>query len=498
MFLTKQSRTKKIFWVIALVLCLCMLPTLSYAETTNSIDEGIHNLQYDKDEVLAHEGDIIENIIPREGIHKDGKFIVIEREKKSLGTTPVDISIVDAIVDRTYPSSLLLADENLANNRPTALVASRDPITVSIDLPGLGSQNSKVVDNPTYSNVSAAIQELINNWYDQNGQTHSIPARTQYSESMVYSRNQLQMGLNIDVNIADQLLGIDFESIHNGEQKYMVAAYKQIFYTVSAELPKNPSDLFSDSVTFRKLKRKGVSEEAPPVMVSNVAYGRTIYVVLKTSSKSDKVEAAFRALIQGQSIEGNLEYEQIIENSSFSVVILGGDAGAHNQIITNDFEKIRTVIKDNAEFSIQNPGYPISYTCTFIKDNALAAIHNATDYVEITTTEYSQGRIMLEHSGAFVAQFNVAWDEVEYDEVGNEVLTHIVWEGSDKDLTAHYSTLINLKPNTKNIRIKAKECTGLAWEWWRKVVDEVNMPLSNKIKVKIYGSTLHPAYSVEY
>ncbi|OPA13012.1 hypothetical protein BHL54_14915 [Bacillus cereus] len=30
----------------------------------------------------------------------------------------------------------------------------------------------------------------------------------------------------------------------------MVAAYKQIFYTVSAELPNNPSNLFDNSVYF--------------------------------------------------------------------------------------------------------------------------------------------------------------------------------------------------------------------------------------------------------
>ncbi|PEB38229.1 alveolysin, partial [Bacillus pseudomycoides] len=77
----------------------------------------------------------------------------------------------------------------------------------------------------------------------------------------------------------------------------MVAAYKQIFYTVSAELPNNPSDLFDNSVTFGELTRKGVSNAAPPVMVSNVAYGRTVYVKLETSSKSKDVQAAFKALI---------------------------------------------------------------------------------------------------------------------------------------------------------------------------------------------------------
>lgn len=81
-------------------------------------------------------------------------------------------------------------------------------------------------------------------------------------------------------------------------KKVMVAAYKQIFYTVSAELPNNPSDLFDNSVTFDELTRKGVSNSAPPVMVSNVAYGRTIYVKLETTSKSKDVQALLKPYLR--------------------------------------------------------------------------------------------------------------------------------------------------------------------------------------------------------
>ena len=90
----------------------------------------------------------------------------------------------------------------------------------------------------------------------------------------------------------------------------MVAAYKQIFYTVSAELPNNPSDLFDNSVTFDELTRKGVSNSAPPVMVSNVAYGRTVYVKLETTSKSKDVQAA---LLKNNSVETSGQYKDILK-----------------------------------------------------------------------------------------------------------------------------------------------------------------------------------------
>ncbi|WP_353654909.1 thiol-activated cytolysin family protein [Clostridium sp. CCUG 7971] len=477
--------------------------SLSFAQTSSDlnkdeINDGIANLKYNRNEVLATNGDSIENVVPREGVESNGKFTVIERKKKSLTTSPVDISIIDSVTDRTYPGALQLADNSFVENRPSLLMCKREPINISIDLPGMKKENTIKVDNPTYGNVSGAVDELVSNWSEKNSSTHTLPARTQYLESMVYSKSQIAGALNVNAKLIDNSLGIDFNAIANGEKKVMVAAYKQIFYTVSAQLPNNPADLFDQSVTFKELTRKGVSNDTPPLMVSNVAYGRTIYVKLETTSKSKDVQSAFKALIKNNNVESKQEYKDIFENSSFTAVVLGGDAKEHNKIITKDFDEIRSVLKENAEFSLKNPAYPISYTSIFLKDNSVAAVHNKTDYIETTSTEYSKGRINLDHSGAYVAQFCVSWDEVTYDKDGKEILTHKTWDGNYRDRTAHFSTVIPLKPNVKNIKVSARECTGLAWEWWRTVVDEQNMPLTNNINVSIWGTTLYPRTEVTY
>lgn len=504
MLLKGRSKATKFIMGMALSTCIIAQPLVASAEsvkvegTRNSIDKGIANLDYNKYEILANQGDVVENLVPKEGYSEDGKFIVLEHTKKSLGASPVDISVVDSIMDRTYPGSLLLADGEFTKNRPTALTAERKPINISIDLPGLEEEGTILVENPSYGTINGAIDKLINTWSDKNSDTHTLPARTQYTETMVHSKNQLSMGLNVDIEVADKKLGIDFDAVMKGEEKCMVAAYKQIFYTVSAQLPNNPSDLFGDDVTFKDLQGRGVSDEAPPLMVSNVAYGRTVYVVLKTSSQSNKVEAAFKALIKGQSIKGHTEFENIVENSSFSVVVLGGDAQEHNKLITTDFEEIREIIKENATFSVKNPAYPISYTSTFLKDNSLAAVHNSTDYVETTSTEYSRGKLTLDHSGGYVARFMVYWDEVTYDEQGNEVVAHKEWAGNRTDRTAHYVESINLPPNARNISVRAFEFTGLLWEPIRFIVDERNMPLTNNMKVAVWGTTLFPAHEISY
>ncbi|WP_156939969.1 thiol-activated cytolysin family protein [Clostridium lundense] len=507
--IVKHFKRAKSMLCLLVSLCVISHPFISFAKapTANSasvistpkdIDLGISNLNYNKDEILSVNGDNIESFVPKEGLKSNEKFVVIERKKKSLTTSPVDISIIDSVTDRTFPGALQLANDDFVENRPNVLMCKRKPLNISIDLPGMKKENTITVQNPTYGNVSGAIDELVSTWNEKYSSTHTLPARTQYSESMVYSKSQIASALNVNCKVLDNSLGIDFNAVSNGDKKMMIAAYKQIFYTVSSELPNNPSDLFDDSVTFKELTRKGISNEAPPVMVSNVAYGRTIYVKLETSSKSKDVQAAFKALLNNNNAETNAQYKDIFEESSFTAVVLGGDSKEHNKIITKDFDEIRNVIKGNAEFSVKNPAYPISYTSVFLKDNSIAAVHNKTDYIETTSTEYSKGKILIDHSGAYVAQFEVSWDEFSYDENGKEVLTHKTWEGNYQDKTAHYSTAIPLPPNSKNIRILARECTCLAWEWWRPIINEYNVPLANEIKVSIGGTTLYPSANISY
>lgn len=465
---------------------------------SKEINDGIYGLNYDRDTILARNGESVESFVPKEGIHTNDKFIVVERKKKNIQTTPVDISIIDSITDRTYPGALQLANKNFTENRPDLLVVDRAKQTITIDLPGLQGENSVEVKEPNYANISSAIDTLTTKWFKEQGENRTLPARTQYSESMVYSKSQIEAALNVNSKILENSLGVDFKAVSNGEKKVMIASYKQIFYTVSAQLPKNPSDVFGLDVSYADLIRKGVSNFSPPLMVSNVSYGRTIFVKLETNSKSKDVEAAFSAVLKNADVKSNAKYNEILNQSSFTAVVLGGDAKEHNKIVSKDFEQIRNIIKDNAQFSQKNPAYPISYTSVFLKDNSIAAVQNRTEYIETKSTEYSQGKISLKHTGWYVAQFVVDWEEVSYDSQGKEIITKKYWDGSWKDKTAPYSTQIPLPANARNVRIYAREATGLAWDWWRVVVDENNLPLSKEIQVSIWGTTLNPNKEIKF
>ncbi|MGN2336541.1 thiol-activated cytolysin family protein [Clostridium cagae] len=463
----------------------------------NDIDKNIYGLSYNPDKILSSKGESIDSFVPAEGFDTPNKYIVVKREKKSISDSTADISIIDSINDRTYPGAIQLANRNLVENKPDIISCKRKPITISVDLPGMSDDGSKVVNSPIYSTINASINSLLDTWNTKYSSKYTIPTRMSYTDAMVYSKSQLSTMFGCNLKILDKALNIDFNSIFKGEKQTMVVAYKQIFYTVSVDAPEKPSDVFGDNVSFEELALKGVNNENPPAYVSNVAYGRTIYVKLETTSKSANVKAAFKALISNQDISGNTEYEDILDQSSFTATVLGGGAEEHNKVITKDFNEIRNIIQNNSVYSPKNPGYPISYTSTFLKDNRIATVNNKTDYIETTATEYTNGKIVLDHSGAYVAQFEVTWDEVSYDKDGNEIIEHKAWSGNDRDKTAHFNTEIYLKGNTRNICVKAWECTGLAWEWWRQVIDAQNIPLVKERTFSIWGTTLYPKKSVE-
>ncbi|NEZ47256.1 alveolysin [Clostridium niameyense] len=469
----------------------------SVKNNSDEIDKNIYGLTYDPNTILSSNGEKVGSFIPAESFENPGKFIVVKREKKSISDATSDISVIDSMNDRTYPGAIQLANRDLVDNKPNLVSCERKPITISIDLPGMSKDGKKVVKSPTYSSVNAAINSILEKWNTNYSSKYTIPTRVNYSDTMVYSKSQLSTMLGCNFKTLSKSLNIDFDSIYKGEKKVMLLSYKQIFYTVSVDAPNKPSDLFGDSVTFNQLASKGVNKDNPPAYVSNVAYGRTIYVKLETTSKSANVKAAFKALINNQDISSNAEYKDILNQSSFTATVLGGGAEEHNKIITKDFNEIRNIIKNNSVYSAKNPGYPISYTTTFLKDNKIATVNNKTEYIETTSTEYTNGKIVLDHSGAYVAQFEVTWDEVSYDKDGKEIIEHKAWSGNDKDRTAHFNTEIYLKGNARNICVKAWECTGLAWEWWRTVIDEKNIPLVKERVISIWGTTLYPKTSNE-
>ncbi len=463
------------------------------------LNDKIRALQYDPRKVLSMQGSDVTSFIPNTGYRGQQKYIVVHRQKASLTTENAELSALENIKNTVYPGAVLLANRALIDNTPTVPAFSRAPMCFHIDLPGLGKSGAFTIDNPTQSALETKIDEKFTEWCDKYSDKYKINAAIKYKDAMAYSEKQLSAALHLNYQSAAVDLGIDFKAIEQGKKSVLVCEYEQIFYTVKCDKPEFPAQFFADTVTWEDLQAKGIGNKVPPAYVHSVSYGRRIFVKLETRSTSSKVEAALRAAMDDHfNIDANAEYKSILENTSMSVIVLGGGVQYASKLIqAKDLKEVRNILARSADCGRSNPGRLFSYTCNFMKDDAAAVVKDTAEYIETTCTEYTDGTVTLHQDGAYVGQFRVTWKKRDYDNKGTEIVKSGAWEGNGQDRTSPFSTDINLEGSCFDIHVEAQECTGLAWEWWRKVIDVSHVPLIRHRTFHIGGTTLSPNKSIK-
>ncbi|HEM2874540.1 TPA: cholesterol-dependent cytolysin suilysin [Streptococcus suis] len=473
-------------------------PLSVLADSKQDINQYFQSLTYEPQEILTNEGEYIDNPPATTGMLENGRFVVLRREKKNITNNSADIAVIDAKAANIYPGALLRADQNLLDNNPTLISIARGDLTLSLNLPGLANGDSHtVVNSPTRSTVRTGVNNLLSKWNNTYaGEYGNTQAELQYDETMAYSMSQLKTKFGTSFEKIAVPLDINFDAVNSGEKQVQIVNFKQIYYTVSVDEPESPSKLFAEWTTVEDLKRNGITDEVPPVYVSSVSYGRSMFIKLETSSRSTQVQAAFKAAIKGVDISGNAEYQDILKNTSFSAYIFGGDAGSAATVVSGNIETLKKIIEEGARYGKLNPGVPISYSTNFVKDNRPAQILSNSEYIETTSTVHNSSALTLDHSGAYVAKYNITWEEVSYNEAGEEVWEPKAWDKNGVNLTSHWSETIQIPGNARNLHVNIQECTGLAWEWWRTVYDK-DLPLVGQRKITIWGTTLYPQYADE-
>lgn len=460
----------------------------------NLLDQEIRKMSYDEDKILAFKGTGIGSYRPVDTRKEGKKYIVIKRTLRKMSSDNYDIGAVESVVDRTFPGSLLKLNSRLIDNNPDILVADRKPLRFRIDIPGMGKDAEFTVNNPTYIDVSTAIDSVLKKYSGG-----SIPALFTLKSSMAYNESQLITHFGLEMKNVSKKLSIDFNAVLEKKSTVYIASFRQIFYKVSADIPQNPSDVFADSVTWESLQQKGVNNDNPVGFINQVGYGRAIYVKIESTEQSNMVEAALKASINNKlEITTNAQYKEILKNSNFTAAVIGGSTKGHIDIIScKDINQVIDIIKNNAVYSKDNPGYPLYYNALFLKDNHNARTISTAEYIETQSEIHEGGTIRLEHTGGYVAQFRVKWDVVSYNENGQKKIENQGWYKNGKDLTAPFAEEIPLDGSCENISVEAWGCTGLAWEWWRSTIDKRNVPLIPYRKFNIYGTTLNQKYSIE-
>lgn len=324
-----------------------------------------------------------------------------------------DIAVLRPTADVLWPGALVEGNQSLMDGLPEPVRLARSPVTIRIDLPGIGSEGTRTIDSPNLGTVQAEIDDALE-WWNANayrdGYVNASSSSNRITTSYRSTQAALDLGLNVEWATGDVSTQFNYES--NETQRVVMASYKQAFYTVSfvQDPSTQPEDVFDPGVSIDEVQR-AFDSSAPPAYIASVTYGRIIMFRMETSSSytSSEVEAAFR-YASGASVESDLEarYQEILESSTVEVVTLGGNAAVASEAVSarSAGDLLPIIQGENAVYSRSNPGVPITYTVKYLQDDSIAKLGYTTEY---TATECSSERTG-DNIRVFLDQFKVVTD----------------------------------------------------------------------------------------
>ena len=311
--------------------------------------------------------------------HENGTLIVGCPKQNTLDKSDQDFSAINHIKAVTYPGSLIKINQQFLNGTPTKINADRNQMKFSIDC---GREVCTFYATPqTEGDVLQEIYKIIDNYSN-----HDVPAQVKTSFAKASSEAQLQAELGISADILKGL-NIDFKAINQCKQNTYVMKYRQVYYTVSAELPQNADEVFADTVTKKVLVNNKVNSENLPAYISSVSYGREVYVVINSNLSKTSLEASEKLASQKFNFSAKEEWSKVLENCNVNVFMLGGAAGNITEMLkVKDFESFIEVIGKETKFTPANCSYPLSYTANYITTNERVATKVTGDYTEFEYT----------------------------------------------------------------------------------------------------------------
>lgn len=462
------------------------------------IETYIASLDYDPRQLLSVVPDGTTSTLPVKDRQQDGNGVLIcTKTQHTLNKNLSEVAILSPTAGVIFPGGLVIADQNLSDGRPTPIALPRAAARLTIDLPGLENASASLV--PSASAVQEFITGRLEEWNRRPAsQGYVNPARSFIQTTQAFSSQQVSLELGFNAKWASGSAAAQLSASSSSEKSVLVAYFKQVFYTVFLDPPATPASVFADNVTLAELSRV-CSANHPPAYVRSVDYGRLLMVKMETSAVDTTVNltGAFEQATQGGvTVGGELKakYENILRNASFTALALGGGAETPVRIFgggtAEGLKGLQEYIQKDAVYRRDNPGLPIAYTVSFLKDNVFAQMGYTTDYTETQCVRYPNGFVKFQHAGWYVAKFEADW--VEPDVHGNYNYSQPrIWESGDT--TAGYTHQLDLPGDAQSVRLKAWAATGLAWDPWGEIFSIALNGPDNKC-YRATGTTLNRSW----
>ncbi|WP_064967314.1 thiol-activated cytolysin family protein [Tenacibaculum ovolyticum] len=385
-----------------LALCLTMLVSCNEEEAFDN-----KSLKASKSQFLNEDiPDGISNLIIKEITQQNGSLRsevetnCVEKEV-SFDKTDSDFFLINPNGSLLWPGNVVGA-RSIQDGAPTSVPfygEDRNSIEIGLDvISGTSASTSTVVPNPTPGSVRNELNRILGNYYDSGAR---FPAAFEVSIERVHNSSDLQFALKAGysgsgVDVAGQL-GINFS---DKKTRYVVSL-KQRFFTATvtpkAELIGNrgwfntsvtPEDL-TNYVTDYKDNVSNVNMN-PASYIESITYGRLFSLIYESSESARDVSAAlnfaYKGAIGSVNADVSTKYNQTLQNTTVKVKQIGGDAQpgitAGLSAMAGDLKAINTFLKEGANVSRTNPGYPISYKVNYVSNNSPFKVVSNVKYIQ--------------------------------------------------------------------------------------------------------------------
>ena len=316
------------------------------------------------------------NGIPGYWVSKTKKYTISQAFDETI--------LLDPTTDIIYPDCALKGNSIGDGTYAAISDCQLGDITFSINLspenPAEKSKTKYTVKNIRKSDYQDALNEWATMQFKEGAQTtiQSVEKITNNTELVV------KLGAAVKSSIADVSTSFGFN--FNKKKNHILAKVIQKVFSVSTDFPRNTPTIFNkvDKTYF---------ENYQPVYVSNINYGRILYLCIDTNESEKDVQVALDFAIKkikntDVTIDANAEtkYKNILSKSDIHITMLGGGATLQREVTNANLEAVKRFLDQHVPI---NQLQPISFSLRFAVDNSQARVLTSNVYT-ITQKDFVQ------------------------------------------------------------------------------------------------------------
>ncbi len=281
---------------------------------------------------------------------------------------------------------------------PGATIQGRSLPSGSLDLVPLNRNKGRITltgltfddDKPNYSDVEIATESDVKESIRKLIKRKDPITAANFAFSATYARSvsEAMQGVGVSTSGSWGHFKTLLSKANYDSKNVFVVKLTQNYYSLSfsnTKLPATPESIFSDDTKVEDAKLyMGLGN--PPALITNVNYGRIMFLIIESSEKVEEVENSISSSFTGWGIDGKVNFSQksaeILSNSKISLYAIGGDASQVSQVITSTSNTTKTeILKDyiesGAQYSRRSPGVPIGYKAVYLANNHIASIESS-------------------------------------------------------------------------------------------------------------------------